>query len=475
MFHILSLSKRKLYPFLLLFCSLLINALYYKLYHNEEWMISYVTKLHTPIAYNFYKYSSLNKLYEPICFTDDGVKGTGVIRAVPRAPGVQDTIGYGLILGIIWKITGIIKLWPLQLLQILLFAFFMVLLYYTLLYIFKNRTQAFITSCIVISYLPLTLLNIEPMRNIWAFYGVIALIYGISYFLKNENPGYSTPLVAGIWFGICQWARAPLFASLVSVTFFLIVFCFLNQQFWQKTKKVLFIFWITNSLVFWIPWMTFNKITYNRYTVGILGQDLLESLGEYPNKWGAKLSDEWVDTIITQKYGKTYGTPEFDDKAQELFWIYFKEDPWHYFKSLLLRLKQLPFLSFPFCDYTNRITTFVTSYGGSVRGIIGIIKAFYYSDPFDLELFIQFLLFFILDFYRKILMIFSWLGVFYAFYKRQYLLLILFFGGGFIGGWGMLLSHYEPRYMIAYYGILSVFAGYLMAELWEKIRKKLYV
>ena len=255
---------------------------------------------------------------------------------------VHDTIGYGLFLGILWKITGSYRYLDARLIQILIFCLLMFLIYGLALMWFKSRRSAFLVGCIHLSFLPIFYENVNPQRDIWAYYALVLLLYGVSSFLLKKTSLAQLALWMSL-FGICQWMRPMVVFSFIMTGCVLLVYGIVNTSERGRIFKALSVGLICNTLIFWIPFMAYNKQVYNRYIVSPYGQNMLAGMGEFDNPWGFKCSDSWMKEHVSQKYNVKYGTSEFQDKAYEEFMWAYSQSPWHYYRSVLKRIPKLLF------------------------------------------------------------------------------------------------------------------------------------
>jgi len=197
-----------------------------------------------------------------------------------------------------------------------------------------------------------------------------------------------------------------------------------------------------------------NKSNYNRFFVGPAGQDLLESLGEFENPWGFKLSDQWVDEHVSKKYNEVYGTQEFDDKAKEEFWLAFYEQPSFYFKSFFKRIPGIIVPSLPWTYYQQSPYQGLNIFSQKLKHAL--------SSP---ALFFDFLARHI---YIRLFLLLGYLGMVLALFRRRYFAVALL-SAVIVAGLGKLPSHIEYRYLIPYYWAFVFFVGYLVYELQRKI------
>ena len=125
-----------------------------------------------------------------------------------------------------------------------------------------------------------------PVRDIWAYYGLIVLVYAICSQLYGSISIFVLMLCA-FFVSICLWMRPTLFFALIVLTLYV---CSMRCLGMSKKPVVcmLFILWSFSAILFWLPYMHFNMSHYNRLVVSPAGQSLLEGLGEIKNPWSTR-------------------------------------------------------------------------------------------------------------------------------------------------------------------------------------------
>lgn len=441
--------------FLLVPLAFAINLVFLYFY-NPQYHFT-LTQLHGQIAYNINTYKSVAINPEFTKKMDDKRRTQGMLIdydcidekefQLPTKPFVtNDTIGYGLVLAALWKLTDSFSFKDVQWLQILIFSLLMILLHRIIFMLFGSATIAFWACIAHLFFFPIIAMNVQPGRDIWAYYGVIILLYGmLSYCFENSS--LWRLLLCGIGFGICQFIRPSVFFAFLTLSFVFLVYSLVQCTMLKKISIMLTIVSFTNFLVFWAPFMAYNKISYGRYFVGPVGLDLLEGLGEFPNTWGYKLDDIWASDYICKKYKVDPGTPEFDDKAHEEFDSAFKQEPMTYFVNIFKRLPGLILPGLPWIFYAQ------SPYGDCVDAyekITNILSS--------LDLFIDFL---VRHVYIRLYLLLGYLGLVLLLVQRRYWIVALLIGV-LLGGLGKLPSHIEYRYLVPYYWVFGIFGAYAL-------------
>jgi hypothetical protein len=371
---------------------------------------------------------------------------------------INDTVAYGVLLALLWKLTHTYSFVDVQVLQIVLYMLSFVLYYYCALWLFESSRCALMCTIAQLFFFPVIAMAVQPISDIWAYYGALMLLFLTCLTIKKPDAPLESFIGGALWIALCQWIRPALFSAVLTMSCVLIVVTFLRHMSLKKTGVCLAILWSMNLLVFWMPFAAFNKHTYGRYIVGPFGQDLLEGLGEFSNRWGYKLDDQWIADYIGTKYGVTYGTPEFDDAARKEFDSAYAQDPLFFYRSLV---KRIPQLILPALTWIYRIDTPYSAYSSL-------------SEKMRVTVTNKNLLF---DFlarhvYIRLYLLLGYVGIVLLFFRKQYWVLLLLLGGILCGGLGKLPSHIEYRYVIPFYWVFSFFVGYALQSIFQYLRNK---
>lgn len=424
-------------------------------FYNPEYHFT-LTQLHGQVGYNINTYGSVN--INPVLTKtmDDQRCAQGHLIDYNRVNAQQfenpskpfvtnDTIGYGLILGALWKITRSFSFIDVQLFQILIFSLLMLLFYRIIFMLFGSAQIAFCASIAHLFYFPLIAMNVQPSRDIWAYYGIIILLYGmLSYLFEHRSLWLLS--VCGIGFSICQFVRPSVFLALFTLGAVLLMYELVRRAPLKKITLMLGVLVAANVICFWVPFMAYNKISYNRYFVGPVGLDLLEGLGEFPNRWGYKLDDIWASDYICKKYNVPPGTPEFDDKAKEEFSGAFTQEPATYFVNIFKRIPGLLLPGLPWIFYTSSPYGEGLSWKEKIRKVLN-------SSDFAIDFLLRHV-------YIRLYLLLGYVGMVLLFLQRRDWVLGLLVCGVVLGGLGKLPSHIEYRYIVPYYWVFGVFAAY---------------
>jgi hypothetical protein len=423
--------------------------------HNPDVYFA-ITQAHGQVGYHICKYGSLeinpalSDRAESMMYSEgrlvDYSRLSDVDFGAPTKPfPINDTVGYGVLLGLIWSVTGSFSFADVQWLQALLFVLLMPL-YYKLAFMFFNcRKIALLCSIAHIFFLPLLAYAVMPVRDIWAYYGFLVFAYMLCAALYDTVSNKS--LVVGVLFFVgCVWIRPTLFFTLVLCSLFACYAARVNNR--KRVRDVLMCFWAATLLLFWLPHAWYNYTHYHRFFVGPAGQSMLEGLGEIENPWGHRLNDEYVATFIEEKYGLAYGTPEFDEAAMREFRMHVQENPWHFLKTLILRVPDaiLPGLQWIF------YTTSPYAHCSSIKQ-----KLIFACSSFR-----RVLLFLLRQVYMRVYILLAWFGMMVLWRRKKYTI-FWFVVAGICSGLTTFPSHIEYRYLVPFYWVFSLPFGFVVS------------
>jgi hypothetical protein len=211
-----------------------------------------------------------------------------------------------------------------------------------------------------------------------------------------------------------------------------------------------------------VPFVSYNNYAYGRNFVGPVGQNLLEGLGEFSNKWGYRLEDYWFGNFIRENYGLIKGTQEADDKAKELFLEAVKEEPLFYLKSVLRRIHRvlLPALSwFPWL-YND-------AYYDQIEGLKDRIM-YLVSHIADWRVLLDII---VRHIYVRLYLFIGYIGMAFLLIRKKYFPFFLLYGGIIVSSYSVVFSHVEHRYLIPAFGVFPFFVGYALFELYKMKRR----
>ena len=456
--------------------SIILNSAYLYVYRKNIYCDG-LLKPHGEIAYNLYKHNS----------TKINPERAGKLAILEHQTGKRadyyeidhesygppkqyrnhlDTIGYGFLIGLLWKITGSLNYLDIQLLQLLLFSLMLLFFYQIAFMLFGTRQTALFSCIALLLFFPAIFLNVQVCRDIWPFYSSVILIYAICKYLHSKSD-YITPTIAESLVGLMQFMRPHSFTLILTTCTVLVGYIFFSKvspstkaspstyERFIKITKLIFIIFATNILFFWVPFMAYNKIAYNRYVVSASGIALIHGLGEFDNPWGYKLDDAWYTEFMEKNYPDL--TPlEQEEKTKELFYKAVKENPWYYIRSVLRRIPRFIAPGLPSFNYQDKAEIYhMYMTGTPISKLIKIVT----RSPMILFDFVA------RHLYIGLFLFLAYLGLLLALFKRRFFAFFLLFFGVIATGYSIILIHPDHRYIIPYYTFFAMFVGYLFSEI----------
>lgn len=450
------------YSLVLFALALVTNLVWLMFIHNKKHEFYYgPPSFHGEIAYNFYKANDVRVnrtrmgdhyyLYDRGLLPNYRMINHEKYKDEPLGfRPVCDTIGYGVLLGLLWKLTGTLSFRDVQIVQILIFSFLFFLLFQIALFVFRSSMAAFI-GCLLTLFLyhPLVFFNVQIFRDIWAYYATVALLFGTLWFLWGKG-SYSVFLITAIFASACQWIRANAVGFVALLILMLLAGAVFRKLPFQKALLSITTIVMVNVLLFWIPFTAYNRKAYGRSFVSPLGQSLVTGFGDAENSDGFEPSDAAVCKRIEDCYKARYGTAEFDESAFGYFWATFKKSPWLYLNGLLRRVFHA--LIPPFYSYMPDIEIFEGRWSSFRERSAFFIK----------HLTVKRVLHIIFN--RIAIWLFlaiGYLGIFFAI-RGLPMWPVLFLLSVIIAGWPLVLTCIQTRHLLPFYWPFGLFGGYFL-------------
>jgi hypothetical protein len=369
---------------------------------------------------------------------------SNAFSAPTQAFPINDTIGYGLLLGALWKVTDSFKFVDVQILQIMMYVLLMSIYYQLALLLFGSSSIAFVCGLAHLCFFPLIAYNVMPVRDVWAYYGLLVLVYAVCAYVHNRLSLVAS-ICCALFFALCLWMRPTLFFALIMLSGYALAFGYIKKS-CKRAFSIIGVFLITVLMFFWLPYMCLNNIWYDRYVVSPAGQSLLEGLGEIKNPWGHQLNDEYVAAYIGNKYGLKYGTVAFDEAAMGEFVACVMQNPWHYIKTLLYRVSDVVLPGLQWIFYAD--SPYVHCVGLKEK-LCYVCSSWY-----------QVCIFIVRHIYMRVYILIAWLGMVLLWRRRKYKIFWLI-NIVLVSGLTTFPSHIEYRYLVPYYWIFSLAVGYV--------------
>lgn len=462
--------------FILFVFAFLINFIFLYFNYSSHYYDGY-KMLHGEIAYNILKHGStksneenrdyLHKLWRANNLVAPEIRE--LLEYSHNVPTVYPTndihIGYSLVMALVWFFTGTFRYFDVLLLQILIFSLLMFLWYQIAYFFFEDRLVALCSGVALLAFFPIVFLNVHVLRDVWPYYGIVVLLYGILAYLYGKI-GIPLLVVLFSFFSICQFIRPPIFAVVITLLTVLVGGLFFKTFDLKKVVIISVCLLGTNVVVFWLPYVVYNEYAYGHLFVGPVGQNLLEGLGEFSNPWGYKLEDAWFSIFIRETYGLRRGTQEADDKAKELAYRAIREKPLFYLECIVKRLHRLflPALSWFQWLYNDAEYDQIESFFNRVYYIFSHLNI--------RHVFIDFIARHI---YIRLFLLIGYIGMVLALIKGRCFAVALLLIGIISSSYSVVLSHVEHRYLVPTYSVFSFFVGYFFAEIIMYFKRKVGV
>lgn len=461
-------SKVKLFnttALIIVLVSLAINGCFYY-FNKKNLFCEGLIKDHGEVAYNLYQYNStkINPARADALRSLEYKESRRVdyyeIDHKSYGPPTQyrsyfDSIGYGVVIGLLWKLTGSLDYSDIQLLQIVLFSLLLFLFFQIALMLLGMRGAIF-SSIALLLFFPAFFLNVQVLRDIWPFYSAIIVMYvALRYLLQKSH--WLVPVTGGITIALLQFLRPHVFTLILTTSVVLLGYAIVTKEFVRVTKLLLILF-TTNILFFWLPFSTYNKMAYDRYIVGATGINLIQGLGEFDNPWGYKLSDGWFVEFMNTKYPQLTDL-ERDDKAKELFLKAIQEQPLIYIRGVLHRIPRIIFPGLPSFNYQSN-TEFYQLYV-TKKSLPNVCSLLLQSPSILFDFAFRHI-------YIGLYLLIAYLGLFLALIRKKFILFFFIFFGVIAAGYSVIFLHTDHRYLIPYFAFFSLFVGYFFDEILKR-------
>lgn len=371
---------------------------------------------------------------------------------------VYDPIAFSVFISWLWRLCGAPSMLYLKLLSMLFFIVSTLGLVRILEFFLCNKQKAFFATLGVLAYVPLGFHVIENVRDVYHYYFFILFLYALCSFI-SEKRTYFFIIISALLCSLCQWIRPPLFSSVVVLTGLAFLWALFEEKYKKKIFYFLLLFWSVNIITFWIPFCVFNKHVYGEYFVSPRGEALLSGM------YGITLPDgDFVEHttghFILRKTGHFMrcGSLESDDICMDWFKTYLEKYPLHYFKCMIKRISYMLWYDMPWRRSNPFAITQETSRWFKLQLACSSPALFF-------EFFIRI--------YLRILLVMGYIGILFAFLKKEYRLLTwLVVGVMFSSGYSWLF-HIEDRVVAVHAWPLGIFAFYGLCSTYEYLYRRI--
>jgi len=211
----------------LFFLSLGISTFFLKFFYDPSFYRGIATSA-GEIAYNVYRYNSTRLNQKRGSYIHSRQEHENSIIQYAEVDHSQfgegtshkyiaETVGYGVLLGLLWKITNSLNYRDIQILQIILYALSIFLIYGLASMLFNNDSMALACSVAHLFFFPGAYLNMYTLRDAWVYYGLIVLFYIFIRYLILKKSIFSV-FCGSIFFALCQFIR-PNIKNMLNVFF----------------------------------------------------------------------------------------------------------------------------------------------------------------------------------------------------------------------------------------------------------------
>jgi hypothetical protein len=255
-------------------------------------------------------------------------------RGARYSPQVLQPVGEAVVLAGLWKLSGDERYVYVQVLQLLLDAAMVPIVFWVSLWLYRRRTAALIAAGLYAAYLPIAALARIPHLDTW---GVVFTITITALFLRALDSDRRIPwlVAAGVATGLGVYFRPA--ALLIPLALGLAA---LPSYGWRRSLLVAGVpLLVAGGLV--LPWTIRNYDKFHRFIPTRIGtgQNLWEGLGEIKNDFGAALDDGLTAQQVHEvRPDLRYGTPAYDDYLKDRAVEAIKQHPTHYLRVVARRV-----------------------------------------------------------------------------------------------------------------------------------------
>jgi 4-amino-4-deoxy-L-arabinose transferase-like glycosyltransferase len=255
-------------------------------------------------------------------------------RHADYVPVILEPPGQGVLLAGIWKLTGDLDYGYVQILQALVDAAMIFLVFEIAMRLYARRLAALVAAGLYAVFLPAAHLATIPHLDAWAGIFTIVVTYLFVRAVKASEGRAWWLAGLGVVTGIGAYFRPGLL--LVPVALCAAAIPTLGWRRAIATAAVPLV--LTAALI--APWTIRNYDVFDRFIplrIGI-GQNLWEGLGEVENDFGAKLSDHETEAQVARvRPDLRYGTPAYDDFLRDWATDAIRDHPGTYVRALAKR------------------------------------------------------------------------------------------------------------------------------------------
>jgi 4-amino-4-deoxy-L-arabinose transferase-like glycosyltransferase len=221
-----------------------------------------------------------NRLVDP-----GSVDYTALDRGARFYPEISESVGSGVVFAGLWQLTGSGRYLWLQLLQALLDALAVLLVYRIAMQLFNRPRAALLAAALYALYPPIAWDTVDPYNDIWAVDFTIAIVAVYLEALKSTNPRRWL-IACGLLTGLAAYFRP----NLLLLPSILALATILATGWRVALRRALIVSAIAALLL--VPWTIRNYEEFHAFipTRSGVWEALWSGLGEQPNDFGAAAS-----------------------------------------------------------------------------------------------------------------------------------------------------------------------------------------
>ena len=230
-------------------------------------------------------------------------------------PQYDIEIGLGMLMGMIWKLTGHSRFVYVQLLQILIDVICVLLLYLAVHWLFKDRRFA-LFAVLLYALFPYQIdLVTFPAPYVWPVFLVVTITFLLAYITKRKRlcEVVGVFLLAGVSIGLVAMIRSTVVLLGVFIGLLSLVW---NPYLSDKRRIWLLVAIIAGQALVMLPLVLHNKATFGAPfpTRGTFWHTVYTGFGAHDNPWGIRNDDQATIERVKRAYPNiSYATPEYEN------------------------------------------------------------------------------------------------------------------------------------------------------------------
>lgn len=372
-------------------------------------------------------------------------------------PTAHDMPGYAVLLIFFRWLTGSESLIYIQIFQILIDGFLCGVIYSIAKHFFGKKIGLIAAGLFAI-YLPQGYLSVSPMRDFWVSLGTTLGFLSLTKFLEKKRTAFLVG--AGLAWGLASYFRPVTFLLPIFLSF---LWLFIDR--WRIALRSGIIMTLTSVLCL-SPWIIRNYIQFDKFipTRTAVFYSMWEGFGEFPNRFGAILNDEYtIKQMQDEGFQGLHTSPEFDAFVKEKVIKVIRENPLWYLGVVIKRI--------PYAFVFNK-----TPWGVGQDDHLSYHK-FFRDNPNQKSLMTySFHLarvnpgFFVTKALDIVILLSAIIGIYLS--RRQGKKLIFLVAIPLYFALIHIPIHIEGRYMVPSHWVYLIFSGVTLNAIWEFIQRR---